>query len=132
MSIQASVPPPPAPGGYQGKGGPREKRAEKERKFGTPLPLLLRESPLHPNHGKPSLFSLGILSPAAAVQVPNCIGVLDTASGSVWVEDAEDMRILFNRGFFGKGSLSRSDPSWRDRRVELLRGGSGESTILLS
>jgi tRNA-splicing endonuclease subunit Sen2 len=151
MSIQASVPP---PGGFQAKGGFRQ-RAEKERRYGTPLPLLLPDSPLHvgyrpaasassssssssssfkPNSNytcpQSSLLAAyrGIISPAAAVAVPNCHGTLDRASQSVWVE-GEAMETLFNRGFFGKGTLSRSDPNWRSRRVELLKGGSGESLL---
>lgn len=33
------------------------------------------------------------------------------------------MDLAFQKGFFGKGSLSRSEPSWRARRVGLLKGG---------
>lgn len=33
------------------------------------------------------------------------------------------MGLAFQKGFFGKGSLSRSEPSWRARRVGLLKGG---------
>jgi len=41
------------------------------------------------------------------------------------------MDILFRRGFFGKGTLSRSEPSWRERRVDLVKGGSCTSTFLV-
>jgi len=127
MSIPASVPPPT---GFQGKGGPRQR--EKEKKYGTALPLLLPESPLHPAYVPPpsraststSTSYAGILS--AQLVNPQCVGVLDRASASVWVENTRDMETLFNRGFFGKGTLSRSDPSWRKTRVELMKGGSGE------
>jgi len=33
------------------------------------------------------------------------------------VVNARDMSLLWQRGFFGKGSLSRSEPSWLTRRV---------------
>ncbi|GAA6059751.1 hypothetical protein JCM10212_001959 [Sporobolomyces blumeae] len=44
----------------------------------------------------------------------------DDLSGSVWVSDENDMQRLWRQGFFGKGFLSRSEPSWR-RRVENRR-----------
>jgi tRNA-splicing endonuclease subunit Sen2 len=44
------------------------------------------------------------------------------------------VRLLWERGFFGKGSLSRSEPTWRDRKANAIRvqrarerGGNGES-----
>jgi tRNA-splicing endonuclease subunit Sen2 len=133
------VPPPPVPRGFQGKGG-RSKRDFNLLKYGTPLPLLLPSSPLHPDtssregsildpvHPEPApslkntLAGLGV---RRAALVPAIVGTLDADTGSVWVE-GEGMEVLFNRGFFGKGTLSRSDPNWRKRRVELVRGGDGE------
>jgi tRNA-splicing endonuclease subunit Sen2 len=130
MSIPASVPPPTGPRGFQSKGGPRAQRAEKERKFGTPLPLLLPESQLYAAAtgaaGPSSLKTRSTIISASALIAPQAVGVLDRASASVWVEDTADMEMLFNRGFFGKGTLSRSDPNWRSRRIELMQGGSGE------
>ncbi|KLT45632.1 hypothetical protein CC85DRAFT_112550 [Cutaneotrichosporon oleaginosum] len=133
MSIPASVPP-PVPRGFQGKGG-RSKRDANLLKYGTPLPILLPSSPLHPDTTSrvghivdpaqqkepagPIFAGLGVRRRAV---VPAIVGVLDADTGSVWV-DGEGMEVLFNRGFFGKGTLSRSDPSWRKRRVELVRGG---------
>lgn len=142
MSIQASVPAPaPPPGGFQSKGGPRGKYALNLKKYGTPLPILLSSSPLHPSRKDatgpvqdpaqarpPSLLSalVGAFDPAKRVEIPTVVGTLDAATRSVWVSDPEGMEVLFNRGFFGKGTLSRSDPSWRQRRIELVRGGDGE------
>lgn len=141
MSIQASVPPPAAPRGFQGKGGPRGKYAQNLKKYGTPLPILLSSSPLHSSYKDEgghvvdpaqatatSLLSSFVttLNPAKQVEVPTVIGTLDPQTQSVWVTDPEGMQILFNRGFFGKGTLSRSEPSWRQRRIELVRGGDGE------
>jgi hypothetical protein len=31
----------------------------------------------------------------------------------VWVDDLEEIQFLWYNGFFGKGTLSRSEPSWR-------------------
>lgn len=125
MSIPASVPPPAAPG-FQSKG--RARAAANHKKYGTPLPILLPESPLYAAAlasppANSTVVRLGLFSSARAI-VPTVVGVLDRASQSVRVSDAEDMRLLFERGFFGKGALSRSEPSWRAGRAELLKGGS--------
>lgn len=44
----------------------------------------------------------------------------DDITQSVWVKDEQDMTRLWRQGFFGKGFLSRSEPSWK-RRVENRR-----------
>lgn len=142
MSIPASVPPPAAPG-FQSKG--RARAAANHAKFGTPLPILLPESPLYASalaaadaerlgagagagaeSGRASIVRLGMFSSVRAV-VPQCVGVLDRATQSVLVSDPSDCRALFDRGFFGKGALSRSEPTWRGARVELVRGGDAAS-----
>ncbi|KAG8946086.1 tRNA splicing endonuclease subunit sen2 [Tulasnella sp. 424] len=53
---------------------------------------------------------------------PQCTGVLDTPSKSVWVVNSRDVAILWQRGFFGKGNLSRSEPTWLTRRTNELKG----------
>ncbi len=46
---------------------------------------------------------------------------------TVWVEDLDEgITLLWQRGFFGKGNLSRSEPTWRQRKVneiDALRKG---------
>ncbi|WVQ85632.1 hypothetical protein IAT38_007798 [Cryptococcus sp. DSM 104549] len=103
------------------KAAGRARHAENLRKYGTPLPILF---PTPPKSKSKSLFTsyLPSVSPIA-VEVPQCIGTFDPITHSVWVEDERSKNILFSRGFFGKGSLSRSEPSWRARRVDLLKGG---------
>lgn len=54
------------------------------------------------------------LLPEARLQ-RRCRGVWDAASRSVWVSDPDDVLALWRRGFFGKGSLSRSEPTWLNR-----------------
>lgn len=125
MSIPASVPAPIGPGGFQSKG--RARAAMNNKRYGTPLPILLPESPLYaaPLASPPpnsSVVRLGLFTSARAI-VPSITGKLDRDTQSVWIEDSSDMRLLFERGFFGKGSLSRSEPTWRDGRKELLKGG---------
>lgn len=46
---------------------------------------------------------------------------------TIWVEELDEgIRLLWQRGFFGKGNLSRSEPTWRQRKVneiDALRKG---------
>ncbi|BGP41250.1 tRNA splicing endonuclease subunit sen2 [Rhodotorula kratochvilovae] len=61
-----------------------------------------------------SALRLGQLSP------PQIDAVWDALTQTVWVKDDHHMTQLWRQGFFGKGVLSRSEPSWR-RRVENRR-----------
>ena len=85
------------------------------------FPSSLPSSPLHPSYKPPSRDSdrlsllasfLAVFEAAPKVEIPQCVGVFDPITRSVWVTDTKDMEILFNRGFFGKGTLSRSEPTW--------------------
>ncbi|KAL1698958.1 hypothetical protein EV121DRAFT_284445 [Schizophyllum commune] len=105
-------------GGGPGKGGAR--RADNNRVYGNPLPLLFVE-PEPPRRILERLTPGGILHslglrPTEAIN-PHCEGVFDPATKSVWVIDMRSVLILWQRGFFGKGHLSRSEPSWLARQV---------------
>ncbi|KAK4233643.1 hypothetical protein C8A03DRAFT_19320 [Achaetomium macrosporum] len=52
------------------------------------------------------------------------VGVWDAETRSVHVRDPTSIRALWEQGFYGKGSLSRSEPNWLKR--ELARRGSPE------
>ncbi|KAG8829677.1 tRNA splicing endonuclease subunit sen2 [Serendipita sp. 400] len=90
-------------------------RLENERKYGQTLPRvapkswvlrwLLSWNPF----GNPSQWDDMV------------IGVLDPPSCSVWVYDEEQQMTLWRKGFFGKGSLSRSEPTWLKREINRLR-----------
>lgn len=118
---------------------PKNRQQILNAKYGSPLPILLPNSSTglqaqnYKDKGKSksgqSILSTYAPSLTAEIIVPQCNGVYDPITRSVWVTDREDMDILFRRGFFGKGTLSRSEPSWRERRVDLLKGGSSESTF---
>ncbi|RHZ53028.1 hypothetical protein Glove_452g17 [Diversispora epigaea] len=43
-------------------------------------------------------------------------GIFDSLSNSVIVCDKRDIEKLWKQGFFGKGNLSRSEPTWNNRR----------------
>ncbi|VUC34052.1 unnamed protein product [Clonostachys rosea] len=62
-----------------------------------------------------------VLSPPPAE--PSIIhqGTWSAATTSVHIKDAQSMRALWEQGFYGKGSLSRSEPNWL-RREEVRRG----------
>jgi tRNA-splicing endonuclease subunit Sen2 len=61
-----------------------------------------------------------------SIENPHCVGIFDEPSRSVWIVNARDRDILWRRGFFGKGNLSRSEPSWLNRRLNQLGGAKGE------
>lgn len=55
-------------------------------------------------------------------------GYFHPESRSVHVTDPDEIRALWEMGFFGKGTLSRSEPSWVERekaRLVAKRGGGG-------
>ncbi|KAK4174397.1 putative tRNA-splicing endonuclease subunit sen-2 [Triangularia setosa] len=96
------------------------------------LPAPIRTFPLptfYPNNPI-SLFHLvyawlkQALSPPPAEPSVIHIGIWDPDTCSVHVPDAASIRALWEQGFFGKGSLSRSEPNWLKR--ELARRGSPE------
>ncbi|EIW72842.1 hypothetical protein TREMEDRAFT_25866 [Tremella mesenterica DSM 1558] len=102
------------------------KSASNQKKYGTPLPVLLPSSPLlSPSRNTflgsyiPSLLS------RERIEIPQCVGVYDATTRSVWVTRRDHIDILFRRGFFGKGTLSRSEPTWRERRLGDLKSGDG-------
>ena len=61
---------------------------------------------------------------------PNIVhGVYSPDTNSVHIKDHTSARLLWERGFFGKGSLSRSEPTWLERekkRVGLLANDTSE------
>ncbi|KIM32860.1 hypothetical protein M408DRAFT_326578 [Serendipita vermifera MAFF 305830] len=91
--------------------GQRQARLENERIYGQPLP---RRTP------KNWLFELlGSWYPQDTDDT--VIGVLDAPSRSVWVFDQEQQMTLWRKGFFGKGNLSRSEPTWLKREINRLQ-----------
>ena len=46
----------------------------------------------------------------------HCEGVFDKLTKSVWVTNREHAMSLWRHGFFGKGDLSRSEPTWLARQ----------------
>ncbi|CAE6402341.1 unnamed protein product [Rhizoctonia solani] len=105
------------PQGGQTKG---RRDNQRNRTYANSLPLVIERSA---NPHSWSSHTLGLLGlTPARISNPNCEGVLDAATCSVWVVNKRDTLILWQRGFFGKGNLSRSEPSWLSRRIVQLKG----------
>ncbi|CAE6482159.1 unnamed protein product [Rhizoctonia solani] len=104
------------------QGGQTKGRRDNQRNriYANPLPLAIERSAEPHSWSSHTLGLLGLT--AARISNPNCEGVLDAATCSVWVVNKRDTLILWQRGFFGKGNLSRSEPSWLTRRVAQLKG----------
>ena len=90
----------------QKKAGRR--RNENNIIYANPLPILFS-----PIENKLAVTALGVfgISPTRVLN-PRCQGTFDPISRSVWITDPKDRMVLWRRGFFGKGNLSRSEPSW--------------------
>lgn len=103
--------------GSQHKAG--GKRSDNNRIYAHPLPLLFLDPP------KSRITSvLGLLGLSLTrVENPHCEGIFDPITRSVWVAKPEDSTILWRRGFFGKGDLSRSEPSWLARQLNIRKNG---------
>ncbi|KAF9786490.1 hypothetical protein BJ322DRAFT_1059914 [Thelephora terrestris] len=97
------------------KGGIR--RAENNKIYAHPIPLVFLQS----------YVALGLSR--HIVLNPCCEGYWDPLTRSVWVTNPKDSAILWQRGFFGKGNLSRSEPSWLSRQVNARKAAlSGKVT----
>lgn len=79
-----------------------------------PLPPLIPQNPL-------SILQIAITYLIQLVVPPSSHphqtyqGLLTPETCSVHITDEKAIRALWEQGFFGKGSLSRSEPSWLDR-----------------
>ncbi|GAA5895476.1 tRNA splicing endonuclease subunit SEN2 [Sporobolomyces salmoneus] len=84
--------------------------------------LLALYSQLLPLAPPPPSYLSTFLStlPGLGLTTPQIEAVWDELTQSIWVNREDDMQRLWRQGFFGKGFLSRSEPSWR-RRVENRR-----------
>ena len=80
-------------------------RAENNKIYAHPLPLGFSQY----------YVALGLSRPI--VLNPCCEGYWEPLTRSVWVTNPKDSAILWQRGFFGKGNLSRSEPSWISRQT---------------
>jgi hypothetical protein len=113
-------------GGAAGKGG--NARHKNNIIYQYPLPLILE--PPAPTRLNTLLGHLGLSQ--TRILNPQCKGFFDLATRSVWIVDSKDARILWQRGFFGKGDLSRSEPNWLARQINARKAGKkgGKAAVL--
>jgi tRNA-splicing endonuclease subunit Sen2 len=75
-----------------------------------PLPPVVLHNPLSLLYAAYKLLSHLLFPPTSHAEVYE--GAYSAASQSVHVRDPRHARALWEAGFFGKGSLSRSEPTW--------------------
>ncbi|KAL8806854.1 MAG: hypothetical protein Q9200_004891 [Gallowayella weberi] len=85
-----------------------------------PLPPLIPHNPLSLLHIAFTYLSHIVLPPPSHPR-PLLRAYFSAETHSVHVTDQSAARILWEQGFFGKGSLSRSEPAWLER--EKIRQG---------
>lgn len=100
------------------------RKSEIARIYAHPLPVLLSQP--QPSRIQSILTFLGLS--LTRIDTPHCEGIFDSHTRSVWVTKSEDVSILWQRGFFGKGDLSRSEPSWYTRQLNIRQSG-GKRTL---
>lgn len=120
------------PGPAHGKRAARPSRPNYRNIHRFPLPVNVHPVPPVIPHNPLSVLS-AVLSYLTFVLSPPRHEVysayFDAATSSIHVTDERAIKALWEMGFFGKGSLSRSEPSWLERekkRRGLLGGDSSE------
>ncbi|KAK3951748.1 hypothetical protein QBC32DRAFT_370886 [Pseudoneurospora amorphoporcata] len=91
-----------------------------------PLPTFYPSNPLSLFHLAFAWLRQVLLPPPAEPSVIH-EGIWDPDTRSVHVKDPKSIRALWEQGFYGKGSLSRSEPNWFKR--ELSRRGLDGTTV---
>jgi tRNA-splicing endonuclease subunit Sen2 len=95
-----------------------------------PLPAFLPQNPLSLLRIAYAYLSQIINTPSSH-PTPLITGIFSPETRSVHITDQASVRALWEMGFFGKGTLSRSEPSWLDREKARLKaskygGGTAE------
>lgn len=96
---------------------PRNKRPNYNQIHKDKLPLDIHPLPAFIPHNPLSLLRIAYALISEFFSTPTSLatiyhGYFDVATRSVHVTDEVFVRCLWERGFFGKGSLSRSEPTW--------------------
>ena len=97
-----------------------------------PLPVNVHPVPPVIPHNPLSIISVALSYLTFLISPPRqevYTAYFDSATSSVHVTDERAIKALWEMGFFGKGSLSRSEPSWLERekkRRGLLGGNTSE------
>ena len=100
---------------------PRAPRPNYHKLHALPLPVNVYPLPSFIPHNPLSILQIALTYIRQLVAPPSSHpevlyqGYFSHETRSVHVTDEVAIRLLWERGFFGKGSLSRSEPSWLDR-----------------
>jgi tRNA-splicing endonuclease subunit Sen2 len=131
-TVEAGESSTPQPSPPPTKRPPRRKGPNYAQIHSKPLPLNIHPLPaFHPTHPI-SLLRLAYAFLSQLISPPNShpeylyVGYFSPESRSVHITDPAQVRALWEMGFFGKGTLSRSEPSWLDREQAKLKAGGGE------
>ena len=84
-----------------------------------PLPTLIPHNPLSLLHIA-FVYLRQLIWMPSSVPKPRYSGYFSSETRSVHVTDPRSVRALWEHGFFGKGSLSRSEPTWLYREKKKL------------
>ncbi|KAK2788535.1 hypothetical protein FQN52_006648 [Onygenales sp. PD_12] len=109
---------------------PRPKRPNYRHIHRFPLPIQVYPLPPLIPHNPLSLVSIVLSYLTYFISPPHqqvYSAYFDASTSSVHVTDPKVIRALWEMGFFGKGSLSRSEPSWLEREKN-RRGLTGDAT----
>ena len=105
----------------------RNSRPNYNKLHARPLPLKTYPLPTLIPHNPLSILSIALtyfiqlVFPPSSHSREAIHGYYSDATRSVHITNEASARILWEQGFFGKGSLSRSEPSWLER--ERIRQG---------
>lgn len=104
-------------------GLPRTKKPNYNLIHANPLPLTVQALPPLIPHNPLSLLQIlwtYFFKRQSCLPDPLYVAQFDPASRTVHVTDPRSMLAFWNNGFFGKGSLSRSEPTWLSRKRRAL------------
>ncbi|KAF2021254.1 hypothetical protein BU24DRAFT_446312 [Aaosphaeria arxii CBS 175.79] len=98
----------------------RFKRPDYNTIHSKPLPLEVYPLPAFIPHNPLSVVRIAIALISHSIRPPSSnekvhLSYFSPETQSVHVTDAESIKALWERGFFGAGSLSRSEPRWLDQ-----------------
>ncbi|PBP16346.1 tRNA-splicing endonuclease subunit [Diplocarpon rosae] len=133
LAIALNSPSPNAPGPYKPRGPTKLEQLNKL--YALPAPLRTYPLPTFVPHNPLSLFhilyvwvSQSLSSPSSHAD-PVFQGRFSPETRSVHVTDVRSVRGLWEQGFYGKGTLSRSEPSWLTREQARLGTGRKKSSL---
>lgn len=103
---------------------PRNAKPNPNQIYSKPLPFTTFPLPTLIPHNPFSILHLAVVflshyfNPPSSQPQPKLCGYYSQNTRSVHITDPIAIRFLWESGFFGKGSLSRSEPTWLDREMK--------------